>query len=49
MTLETKSLLTNKSMKESINEIVDRLEGKATNVHTEIFYVSPVLSLQQSF
>jgi hypothetical protein len=36
-------------MREGINEIVDYLGRKATDVHAEIFNVSPVLSLQQGF
>jgi hypothetical protein len=44
--LQNKTLLTNKCMRESINEFVDCLDRKTTNVHAEIFNVSPVLSLQ---
>ena len=38
------NLPTEKSMRESINEIVDCLERKPTNVHAKIFDVSPILS-----
>ena len=43
------NLPTEKSMRESINEIVDCLKRKATNVHAKIFDVSPILSFQQGF
>ena len=43
------NLPTEKSMRKSINEIVDCLERKTTNVHAKIFDVSPILSFQQGF
>ena len=40
---------TEKSMRESINEIVDGFERKTVNVHAKTFDVSPILSFQQGF
>ena len=43
------NLHTKKGMRENINKIVDCIERKSTDVHAEIFDVSPILSFQEGF
>ena len=40
---------TKKSMRENINEIVDCLERKTTDVHAKVLDMSPILSFQVGF
>jgi len=43
------NLPTKKSMRENINEIVDCLERKTTNMHAKVLDMSPILGFQQGF